>query len=172
MLSVGELNKNKNHSIVLRSIAHLNDKSIHYVICGEGPLKGELKDLAFQLGIDNQVHLLGYRNDIADICYSSDIFIFPSLREGLGMAALEAMASGLPIIGSNVHGIVDYTLDGITGFTCNPKDEYEISKAIVKLKNDSNLRSKISEFNLEYIKKYDEINVLKKKRKIYLGSQA
>src|SRR5699024_8269918 len=114
ILSVGELNKNKNHETIIRSIAKLSDLNVHYVICGQGPLKNYLRELSIELGIEKRVHLLGYREDIPEICKVSDVFAFPSIREGLGMAALEAMASNLPILTSNVHGINDYSVEGIT----------------------------------------------------------
>lgn len=79
---------------------------IHYLVCGKGNLDGHLRNLSKELGLEDQVHLLGFRKDIPEICKISDVFAFPSYREGLGMAALEAMACGLPIITSNVHGMV------------------------------------------------------------------
>ena len=171
LLSVGELNKNKNHSVVIKAVAQLKDPTIHYVICGEGPLEEYLKDLAIELEVDKQVHLLGYRTDIVDICYNADAFVFPSLREGLGMAALEAMACGLPIITSNLHGIVDYSMNEVTGFTCDPQSEGDFINAILKIKNDKELRIKMSVFNSEYVKKYDEFNVLPMIRDAYMSYQ-
>ena len=67
MLSIGELNKNKNHEIVIRALAGLNNKSIKYVICGQGDLKKYLEKLAEDLGVQEQVYLLGYRTDVIDI---------------------------------------------------------------------------------------------------------
>lgn len=167
ILSVGELNKNKNHETIIKAIAKVNNPNIYYVICGQGPLENYLRELSIKLGIENQVKLLGFRKDIAKICKSVDVFAFPSMREGLGMAALEAMASGLPIITSNVHGIVDYSIDGVTGYNCNPLDIEGFAEAIVKLMGNSNLREEIGHQNKERIKKFDIKNSLTTLMKIY-----
>lgn len=155
MLSVGELNKNKNHETIIKALAKLNNPNIYYVICGEGPMKNYLSEIAIRLGVENQVKLLGFRKDIADICMVSDLFMFPSHREGLGMAALEAMASGLPVISSNVHGINDYSIDGKTGFSCSPEDVNGFAEKILKVVTDLGLRDKMGNYNRQVVKKYD-----------------
>ena len=167
LLSIGELNKNKNHEVIIKALASLKNPDIHYIVCGEGILYDYLIKLSRKLGVEKQLHLLGYRSDIVEICNTADVFAFPSLREGLGMAALEGMASGLPLITSNVHGIVDYSVDGKSGFTCNPYDENCFAKSIIKLKNNSKLRSKMSNYNKENVKKYELAEVLPMLEKIY-----
>jgi len=165
LLSVGELNKNKNQSVIVRALGQLKDKNIHYALAGEGSMEKSLVELAKTVGVENQVHFLGYRNDIPELCKSADIFCFPSFREGLGMAAIEAMACGLPIITSNVHGINDYSQDGITGCKASPNDVDGFAKAIVKLAYSDN--KKISEFNHNYVQKYEISSINQKMHAIY-----
>lgn len=167
LLSVGELNKNKNHTTILNAVAKLENPNIHYIICGQGPLHDALVEKSSKLGLTERVHVLGYRSDIAEICTASDVFLFPSLREGLGMAALEGMAMGLPIITSNIHGIVDYSIDGVTGYTCNPDDVECFSRAIERLIKDTNLLKKMSMYNIEAVRKYDINNILPQLKEIY-----
>lgn len=167
VLSVGELNKNKNHETVIRAIAKLSNPNICYVICGQGQLKDYLENLIKGLGLEEQVKLLGYRTDIAEINKASDVFLFPSKREGLGLGALEAMASGLPIITSNIHGIVDYSINGKTGYTCNPTYVVGFAKAINKLVNSSDVRDKMGHQNAEISKKYDSKNTERIMKSIY-----
>lgn len=167
VLSVGELNKNKNHEVIIRAISKIDNPHIHYVICGEGQLDEYLRNLSKELGIENRVHLLGFRKDVAEIGKASDIFAFPSKREGLGLAAIEAMACGLPIITSNVHGIVDYSIDGITGFARNPKDLDGIISSIKVLIGSKQQIQQMGEHNLSEVNKYALENVLKKMGKIY-----
>lgn len=167
ILSVGELNKNKNHETIIRAVAKLNNPNIHYVICGRGPLKSKLKELTRELGVDKQVTLLGFRKDVAHICQVADIFAFPSKREGLGMAALEAMASRLPIITSNVHGIVDYSIDGKTGFCNSPTDVDAFVTSIEKLFVDEDLRIRIGQYNKDYVNKFSLEIVTDKLASIY-----
>ena len=81
VLSVGELNANKNQQVIIRAIAMLNDPAIHYVLCGKGDSRQELEKLAKELKIADHVHFLGYRKDIADICRQSDVFALPSRRD-------------------------------------------------------------------------------------------
>lgn len=160
LLSVGELNKNKNHETIIKAIAKLHNSNIHYLICGQGPLEDYFKKMIEKLKLQNQVHLLGFRSDIDEICKTADVFAFPSKREGLGLAALEAMASGLPLITSNVHGIVDYSKNGETGFSCKPNDVDAYSKSIEVLINDENMRKTMGVFNSERVKEFD-INKIK-----------
>lgn len=167
ILSVGELNKNKNHETIIRAISKLENKNIYYVICGKGILESYLENLILDLGLERQVKLLGYRTDVSDIYQASDVFAFPSKREGLGLAALEAMASGLPIITSNIHGIVDYSVDGETGYCCAPEDVDGFANAIMKLYKNRDMVKKMSLHNLSAVKKFDLENVRLIMEKIY-----
>lgn len=167
VLSVGELNKNKNHKVIIAAIAKLSNSKIHYVICGQGPLENYLVNLTQELRLEKQVHLLGFRKDIPEICKVSDLFVFPSLREGLGLAALEAMASGLPIITSNVHGIVDYSIDEVTGYSCSPGDVDGFVGAMKKLINNTDLRVEIGSKNIDIAKKYGINLITNEMRKMY-----
>lgn len=169
VLSVGELNNNKNHSTIIRAIAMLNNPKIHYVICGEGPLKDILKSKAEELGVKGQVHVLGFRNDIAEICVASDVFAFPSIREGLGLAALEAMAAGLPVVASDIRGVTDYSVNGRTGFTCNPTDAEGFAQAIETLSADPALCKKMGNTNIDEVARFDLEFVLDRMRDIYGG---
>ena len=168
VLSVGELNKNKNHEVIIRAIAKIDNPDIHYIVCGEGQLKVYLRDLSEDLGIRNRVHLLGFRNDIAEICKVSDLFAFPSYREGLGLAALEAMACGLPLITSNVHGIVDYSVNGKTGYNCGSSDIDSFSKHIKTLYFDIDKRNEMGAKNIDTVKKFNQFNVLNLMEQIYI----
>ena len=167
LLSVGELNRNKNHEVIIRAISNLNKSNIYYIICGQGPLENHLRTLSKKLGLEKYVKLLGYRKDLAEVYKSADIFAFPSRREGLGLAALEAMASGLPIVTSNVHGIVDYSVDGVTGYTCSPTDISGFVRAIERLSNNDDLKIKMGQHNTGIVKNFDIENVRAKMIKIY-----
>ena len=108
LLSSGELIPRKNHASILRALAQLKDMTqIHYLLCGHGKLEKELHRLADDLGISHMVTFAGYREDMLEILQTADIFLFPSYQEGLPMALLEAMASGLPVICSDIRGSQD-----------------------------------------------------------------
>ena len=107
LFSVGELNKNKNHQIIIRALAKLNRPDVHYAIAGRGDQHDELLRLAEELGVSKQVHLLGFRTDIPELNCTADVFCFPSFREGLSVAVMEAMACGVPIVCSSIRGNTD-----------------------------------------------------------------
>jgi glycosyltransferase involved in cell wall biosynthesis len=107
VLSVGELNKNKNHETIIKAISKLKGQNLYYVICGQGQNESYLRELTKELGIEKQVRFLGYRSDIYEILKVTDIFAFPSFREGLPVALMEAMACGLPIVCSEIRGNMD-----------------------------------------------------------------
>ena len=104
LLSVGELTPRKNHELVIRALASIHDPNLQYFICGCGELENYLASLAKTVGLQDSVHLLGYRTDV-DLLYAcADLFVFPSKQEGLPVALMEAIASGTPSIASNVRG--------------------------------------------------------------------
>ena len=151
MLSVGELLPRKNQQVIIRAMGLLKDKDIHYVLCGKGRQLDELKKLATDLGIISRVHFLGYRKDVLDIYGQADILAFPSRREGLGLAGLEAMYCGLPIIASNINGLRDYMENGKTGYMYAPDDVDGFAKGIHRLKEDSNFRESCSVYNQQAV---------------------
>ena len=167
LLSVGELNENKNHQVIIRALAKLNDANVHYVIAGIGNKKEYLLDLAKKLGVESQVHLLGFRKDIPELNYISDVFCFPSYREGLGLSSIEAMACGLPIITSNVHGINDYSQNGVTGYKCAPADVDGFAKAIRDLTTNSALAEEMGAHNQKYVEKYEVKRIIGIMSEIY-----
>lgn len=168
ILSVGELNENKNHQVIIKAMKVINDPTIHYILCGKGDKYSELVDLTKKLNLTKQVHFLGFREDVKSFYQTVDVFAFPSIREGLGIASLEAMSSGLPLLTSNVHGINDYSLNNITGFKYNPFDVNGFANGISRLKNMelADLK-KISEYNKKIVEDYDKVIVNQKMKCIY-----
>lgn len=167
VLSVGELNKNKNHQVIIRALAYLNDSNIHYFLAGNGPLKDELEQLTEQLAVKDNVHFLGYRRDIPSLLKNADVYAFPSLREGLGMASIEAMSSGLPLVTSNRHGINDYSESGKTGFKYNPDDYKGFADGIKQIVYNDELKSKMGEQNIGISKRFTVESSLKELGRIY-----
>ena len=164
LLSIGELNENKNHETVIRAIAKLEIPNICYVICGDGELKPHLKELSASLGIENKVSLLGFRTDLSEIYQIVDLFIFPSLREGLSVSLMEAMAAGLPVVCSNIRGNSDLIKDGKGGYLVKPNDVDGFAEAIEKVIFDSNSMGLI---NTQIIKHFDIVEVTERIKKIY-----
>jgi len=167
VLSVGELNKNKNHEIVIKALVQLNNFKIYYVICGQGPLEQYLIEVANKVGLDNRVKLLGFRSDIAEICKAADIFAFPSSREGLPVSLMEAMAAGLPVVCSNTRGNTDLIEDGKGGYLVEPDDVEGFAKAINRLILNPELRRVMGQHNLEAVKRFDIDNISKDMARIY-----
>lgn len=154
VFSVGELNKNKNHQVIIRALAHLKDSSIHYFLAGNGPLKDELAILADKLGIADNVHFLGYRRDIPSLLKNADVYAFPSFREGLGMASIEAMATGIPLVTSDRHGINDYSENGKTGYKYNPNDVEGFAEGIRTILGNDALREAMGKYNIEVSQRF------------------
>lgn len=151
VLSVGELLPQKNQQVIIKALGKLYDSNVHYILCGKGKLLHELLALAKENGVEKQVHFLGYRKDVLNIYGQADLLAFPSRREGLGLAALEAMYCGLPLISSNNRGSRDYMKNGKTGFMYNPDDADGFASGILKLKDDTELRKKMAANNREAV---------------------
>lgn len=155
LLSVGELNKNKNHEIVLRAMAELGNKNIHYFIAGRGVLKEYLEQIASELGIKSQLHLLGFRTDVMDLFKAADVFAHPSFREGLSVAVMEAMASALPVICTEIRGNTDLIDAGKGGYLFNPNDVDSATNALRQIIEDKDINA----FGLYNAKKAEKLDV-------------
>lgn len=167
LISMGDLVPRKNYGAAIRAIAKANDPRLQYMICGRGPELENLQNLAKELGIENQIHFLGFRTDVKELLTGADIFLFTTRQEGLPRSMMEAMASGLPCVASAIRGNVDLIENGINGFTCLTDDVDGYAAAIAKIATDSELREKMRQNNLEKIKNYDITVVEQQIREIY-----
>ena len=168
ILSVGEVNKNKNHKIGIEALAQLKDKSIYYVICGRGPLMENYKELAQSLKIGDRVILAGYRTDVADFYKMADVLLFPSFREGLPVSVMEAMASGLPVIATKIRGSSDIVEDKKNGILLQPNDVKGVANAIDAICN-SKMLCQMSLRNKETAVRYDLSKIVEQYKKAYFS---
>lgn len=168
ILAIGELSNRKNHQVVIKALGKLNIADAVFVICGNAMTEEATTEELKKLAIENNVRLLllGLRKDIPEIAKCADIGVIPSTREGLGLAGIEMLSSGLPLVASRVHGIMDYMEDGKTGYLCDPYNENEFAKAISKLTNFE-LRNTMIENCINSSRKFDKLISYNQMRKIY-----
>lgn len=144
-----------------------NYPHIEMVIAGDGPLRMQLQVRAKELKIDKKVHFIGPRLDVLELLQVFDIYVLPSLWEGLPMIILEAMASGCPVIATDVGGVREAIVDNETGILVEPGNKKALYEAIEKLVTDKDLRKKLGvnsrqRFNEKFtadimVKKYEAL---------------
>ena len=118
LLSVGSLNYQKGHDILLNTIKSLNDDRFHLTIIGEGVDKKSLKNLGKELNISSQVDFIGFKSNPYPYMHQADLFVLSSRYEGFPNVVLEAMACGIPIVAfDSPGGIAEILIDGINGFS-------------------------------------------------------
>ncbi len=131
-LTVGRLEPVKDHATLLEAFARIagaHDKVVLFIV-GTGSLEASLKNIAHQLGLKESVRFLGLRTDIPDLLTLADGFVLSSIWEGMPMVLLEAHASGLPIVATDVGGNRDVVKDGISGFLVPPKNPETLASAM------------------------------------------
>ena len=124
------------------------------IFVGRGELEAKIREIAIQMKHEDKVFLLGWRNDMPDIMHMMDIFVLPSLNEGMGRVIVEAMSSGKPVIASRTGGIVDLVEDGKNGFLITPGDIKGLSSAIIRLLSNYELTKKMGEKGRETSSKF------------------
>lgn len=167
LLSVGELIERKNHACVIEAIKRLDNPHIRYAIAGDGELYDQLSKMIEENGLTNQVYLLGYRTDISKLCNCADVFVMPSLQEGLSVALMEAMACAKPIIASKIRGNVDLIDDNLGGILVEAKDVSGYADAILYGYKYKTEFLKFGQYNSEKIKEFDVETVKKQLALIY-----
>ena len=145
LVSVGEFNANKNHIQILRALVQCGDPSVKYILCGQGERRGELENFVREHHLESQVIFAGYRPDVEHILASSALFVFPSLREGLSMAVMEAMRAGLPVVAKEIRGNIDLIEDGRGGILVKNGDVSEYVHAIQRMKGQPELAERMGE---------------------------
>ena len=171
LLSVGELNDNKNHIVVIEALGRIKNPAIYYYIAGIGKNKEMLEQRIHELGLEHQVFLLGYRDDISDLMRLSDVFLLPSKREGLNVSLMEAMASGLPCIVSDIRGNRDLIKENNGGYLVEPNNVDEWECVIGRIWQMQDKWSSLGEWNRERIKNFSLRKVQKQMERIYRGEK-
>ena len=173
LLSVGELSERKNHAVVIEALRMLAPEypNLKYLICGQGEKKEYLQKLIRAYDLTERVILLGFRVDVAELYHVADIFVFPSRQEGLPVALMEAMASGLPVICSEIRGNTELVKNGKGGYLVKQENPKEFDLAFRKLNqmrlHDSQQSNKMSQENVQKMNEYCETKIKKKMQDIY-----
>jgi glycosyltransferase involved in cell wall biosynthesis len=135
VLMVGALTERKGHGSLFSAAYMLRERGIRlrYVICGEGSLRTHLEAQVRILGLQDVVHFTGFTSEVTGYLAAADIFVHVPLWEGLGVAVIEALAAGLPVIASRVGGIPELIDDHVTGLLIPPQDVDSLAIAIEQL---------------------------------------
>jgi glycosyltransferase involved in cell wall biosynthesis len=144
---IGNLYPVKGHQYLIDAIPSVLEKysDTSFVFAGRGQLETELKQQVNRLGLDKRVHFLGLRQDIFRILALLDVFVLPSLSEGLSMAILEAMMAGKPVVATSVGGNPEIVLDGETGFLVPPRDSRALASSLIALLRNQHLATQFGE---------------------------
>jgi len=150
--TVANFRRVKNHACLIRALNQLSVDNPHVrvMLVGQGfpgdleNSEEELLDLINTYGLKEKVIMTGYKDDIAGLMQAFDIFCLPSFSEGLPVSILEAMAAGLPVVGSNVRGINEVVCNGETGLLFASNDETDLARTIERLINNNQLRKSIA----------------------------
>jgi glycosyltransferase involved in cell wall biosynthesis len=144
--SVGALEERKGHRFLLDAAVLLKGRGfkLEYHIAGMGSLRQQLEQQAGRLGLANDVRFFNFVKDTAPFLAEIDLFVMPSLSEGLGVAALEAMASTKPVIASRVGGLAESVVDGVTGLLVAPRDAGALAQAVEQLVREPQLAASMA----------------------------
>ncbi len=143
LIVVGALAVRKGHDVLLDALARLGDPTLVVWCAGAGAARAALEAQRATLGLDAQVRFLGRVDDVAGLLAGADVMVMPSRQEGLGVAALEAMAAGLPVIASRVGGLPEAVVDGDTGLLVPADDAAALAAAIARLAGNRDLRRRL-----------------------------
>lgn len=140
--TVGRLDDQKSFDVLLHATPTLvaEEPSTRVLIVGDGPRRGDLELQTRRLGIEHAVDFAGYRSDVATVYGAMDLFALPSRHEGFGLVFVEAMAMGVPVVGTRVVGSIDAVEDGVTGLLVEHGDPAALASAISRLFRETDLR--------------------------------
>jgi glycosyltransferase involved in cell wall biosynthesis len=144
VMTVGRLIVMKGQRYLVDSVPRLLERwpDLTLLLVGDGHLRGDLTRHAADLGVSSAVRLLGHRADARMLLDAADVFVLPSIHEGMPLAAMEAMDAGLPVVGTDVIGTAEVVADGETGLLVPPRDPEALATALGTLLSDADLRGR------------------------------
>lgn len=131
------------------------DGRIHFIAAGDGPLEGRIGSLAEELKLQGRFHFLGRREDIGSVLAAMDVFVLASRMEGLGTATLEAMAAGLPVVGTDAGGIPEVVSSWTNGLLVPAEDPRRLAEAMLLLCRDGDMRRRFGEASRDRAEGFD-----------------
>lgn len=149
---------------LLRAMPYVweNHPETSLIFVGKGDLEKGLKEEVHRMGVWDKVKFLGWRDDIPEIMQVLDVFVLPSLNEGMGRVLVEAMAAGKPVVASSVGGILDLVKEGQNGFLAEPGDEKGLAIAIKNLLEDKKMRDEMGKRGREMARGFSVENMIEK----------
>ncbi|MEH6947950.1 glycosyltransferase family 4 protein [Bacillus sp. JJ634] len=171
MFYAAEFNKNKNQQLLIRSLASIKDEipNCKLLLAGQGPFLEYCQKLAHELNVSKMIKFLGFRKDIDALLKISDVAVASSLREGLPVNIMEAMACGLPVIASNNRGHRELIIHEENGFLAHSNDNLVFSEKIIELFHSVNLRQHLGLQSEKIVQKYSIARVSAELSVIYSG---
>lgn len=171
LVTVSRLVKKNGTEDLISSLNHL-PANYKVLIIGFGEDQAKLEELTDRSGLKNRVVFAGRRDqsELPDLLQAADVFVRPSLSEGLGNSFLEAMAAGLSIVGTPVGGIPDFLKDGETGVFCTPSDPESVAKAVKRIQEEPGLKQRLTDQGRRLaIEKYSWDKVASEMHEMFLG---
>ncbi|SHG37513.1 glycosyltransferase family 4 protein [Halobaculum gomorrense] len=154
LVMVGRLADGKGHGVLLDAVTSMDDWEGSVCIVGDGPLYDSLEASIEARGLSEQVFLTGFRDDVPRILAASDVLVLPSFREGTPRVITEAMASGLPVVATDIAGIPEQVEDEENGYLVSTGDAAALAARMGELVGDSELRERMGECGLEYVERF------------------
>lgn len=167
LVTVGDINKRKNHKVLIQALSELKDEKVHLYIAGWDQMDGAMTALAQDLGVGDKLTCLGYTRQLSAYFSAADIYLFPSLQEGLPIALIEAMSWGLPVVASKIRGTTDMVSDGDGGYLLSTQDYKGFAEKIRLLARDKELCTRFGERNKKKAEDYEVEPVIAEIRAIY-----
>ena len=167
--AVGRLTAIKGHRYLIEAVAALAPRldNLCCILVGDGELRPDLESLAEHLGIRRRIFFLGWRADVPAIASLFDVFVFPSLNEGMGKALVEAMALGRPVVATAVGGILNLVKDGQNGLLVPPGNAEILAKAIEFLYQDHKLRDRLGQGGRQTAQLYSSERMVRRIEELY-----
>jgi glycosyltransferase involved in cell wall biosynthesis len=157
---VGRLVEGKGLGVLLDAVDSLDRTDVTVCVVGDGPRRDAFETEVRERGLDDVVFTLGYRSDVDQILASSDVFVLPSFREGTPRVITEAMASGLPVVATDIAGVPEQVADGESGYLVETGDPGALADCLERLVDDPDLRERMGAAGRERVERFSTDRML------------
>lgn len=166
LLMIAAFNPGKRHDDAIRALAHLQRPEIHLAFAGIGSRQERMRALAKEVGVDANVHFLGYRRDIPALLKCATATLLLSDREGLPRSSMESLAMGVPVIGTDIRGLRDLLVDG-GGLLVKPGDIAGVAQAMQQIVDQENATIDMARKGRNNVQKFDLHHLIQLHQELY-----